>query len=417
MRYDVEVSGFPSSHCGHVCLLRLKEDDYPGTTVIEEWPSWTQPVLAWAKGQGAVVGYAHSGHGLQLPDYMPNGKREFAKSGRISEGWPGRAADTLPDYAMPRFDGIGANEYIVTSPNGVCDFISSADTPPIWELNIWYHTLNCGLRSRISGETDFPCIYGDRVGMGRVYVKMRPDERFDYDTWILGVRDGRSYCGDGRSHIFDLKVNDVALGEAGSGGKISQLNLEHPGKVKVTFDVAARLEEKPTEADRAYPPCAARPEALLAHRAGPHRRLAEGAGGGDRQRPAGRPQRDRRGRLDAADDLRGRSGEFELDRRADLPLGPHESRSSSRLAGNRSGPAGKVPSGAARRSTSVGIPRSAAFASENGRRPKRRTMPREIITIECGLKASRNEVQISNDGMTNEAEAPMTRQIRSTNRE
>ena len=32
MRYDVEVSGFPSSHAGHLCLLRLKEDDYPGTT-------------------------------------------------------------------------------------------------------------------------------------------------------------------------------------------------------------------------------------------------------------------------------------------------------------------------------------------------------------------------------------------------
>jgi len=247
MRYDVEVSGFPSSHCGHLRLLRLKEDDYPGTTVLEEWPSWTQPILAWGKQQGAVVGYSHSGHGLQLPDYMPGGKREFANSGRISSAWSGRAADTLPDYAMPRFDGIGANEYIVTSPGGVCDFISSADTPSIWELNIWYHTLNCGLRSRISGETDFPCIYGDRVGMGRIYVKMRPEERFDYDNWILGVRDGRSYCGDGRSHIFDLKVNDVALGEAGSGGKVSQLNLTHPSKVKVTFDVAARLEEKPTE--------------------------------------------------------------------------------------------------------------------------------------------------------------------------
>jgi hypothetical protein len=28
MRYDVEVSGFPSQHAGHLCLLRLKEDDY-----------------------------------------------------------------------------------------------------------------------------------------------------------------------------------------------------------------------------------------------------------------------------------------------------------------------------------------------------------------------------------------------------
>jgi len=43
MRYDVEVSGFPSSHSGHLCLLRLKEDDYPGTSTIEEWPSWDLP--------------------------------------------------------------------------------------------------------------------------------------------------------------------------------------------------------------------------------------------------------------------------------------------------------------------------------------------------------------------------------------
>ena len=51
MRYDVEVSGFPSSHAGHLCLLRLTEDDYPGTTLLEEWPSWT---LSRAEvGQGA----------------------------------------------------------------------------------------------------------------------------------------------------------------------------------------------------------------------------------------------------------------------------------------------------------------------------------------------------------------------------
>jgi hypothetical protein len=242
MRYDVEVSGFPSSHAGHLCLLRLKEDDYPGTTLIEQWPSWTQPVLEWGKKQDAVVGYSHSGWGLELPDYLPNGRRSFRRRGQVDS----RAADKLPDYAMPRFDGIGANEYIVTGPNGVCDFISTVDTPPVWELNIWYHTLNCGLRTRISGETDFPCIYGDRVGLGRVYVKLKPDQPLDYDTWIMGVRDGRSYCGDGRSHIFDFKVNDVPVGEAGSHGKISELDLAQPGKVKITFDVAARLEEKPT---------------------------------------------------------------------------------------------------------------------------------------------------------------------------
>ncbi|HUQ69415.1 MAG TPA: CehA/McbA family metallohydrolase, partial [Planctomycetaceae bacterium] len=238
MRYDVEVSGFPSSHAGHLCLLRLTEDDYPGTTFIEEWPSWTQPVLQWGQQQGGVVGYSHSGWGLQLPDYGDGGQRVPNKQGR--------AADKLPDLAMPPFDGIGANEYVVTAANGACDFISAVDTPSIWELNIWYHTLNCGLRSRISGETDFPCIYGDKVGLGRIYVKLPPDQPLDFDHWMQGVKDGRSYCGDGLSHIFDFRVNGLGVGEANDKGQISQLNLDKAGTVKVTFDATALLAPEPT---------------------------------------------------------------------------------------------------------------------------------------------------------------------------
>lgn len=247
MRYDVEVSGFPSSHAGHLCLLRLTEDDYPGTEFIEDWPSWTLPVLAWGKKQGGVVGYSHSGWGLSLPDYMPDGTRQ-QPGRRPPTGWEGRAASTLPDYAMPPFDGIGANEFIVTVAHDVCDFISAVDTPAIWELNIWYHTLNCGFRSRISGETDFPCIYGDKVGLGRIYVKLDDDQELNFDNWIAGVRNGRSYCGDGLSHIMDLKVDEVGVGEPGTDGQISQLNLDGPGKVRVSFDAAALLEPEPTPA-------------------------------------------------------------------------------------------------------------------------------------------------------------------------
>ncbi len=246
MRYDVEVSGFPSSHAGHLCLLRLTEDDFPGAKLIEEWPSWTLPVLEWGKRQGGVVGYSHSGWGLALPDYTSDGKRQFVNYRRVPMGWTGRAADTLPDYAMPPFDGIGANEFIVTVAHDVCHFISAVDTPSVWELNIWYHTLNCGFRSRISGETDFPCIYGDKVGLGRIYVKLDKNQPLTFDNWIAGVRDGRSYCGDGRSHILDFRVDDVAVGEGRPGGAISQLDLKKPGKVKVRFDVAARLEPVPT---------------------------------------------------------------------------------------------------------------------------------------------------------------------------
>lgn len=276
MRYDVEVSGFPSSHAGHLCLLRLSEDDYPNSTVIEDWPSWTHPVLKWCQDQGGVAGYSHSGWGLALPDYMPDGSRQFTKQpwGGAGADWKGRAADTLPDFAMPPFDGIGANEYIVTTALGSCDFISAVDTPAIWELNIWYHTLNCGMTSRISGETDFPCIYGEKVGLGRIYVKLpedlatsgpsarsglsplpTPDKPLDYDAWVRGLKDGRSYCGDGLSHVLDFRVAAgdgaaAALGELGPSGGISRLNLGSAGKVNIAFDVAALLEETQTDETR-----------------------------------------------------------------------------------------------------------------------------------------------------------------------
>ena len=79
-----------------------------------------------------MVGFAHSGWGLQVK------------------------GDTLPTDELPPFDGIGANEYVVDVTHDAVDFISTVDTPPVWELNIWYHTLNVGFRTRISGETDFP---------------------------------------------------------------------------------------------------------------------------------------------------------------------------------------------------------------------------------------------------------------------
>jgi hypothetical protein len=222
MRYDVEVSGFPSSHSGHLCLLGLKDQDYPGTKRIEDWPSYGIPILRWAKAQGAVVGYAHSGWGLAIKD------------------------EKLPTDEIPPFDGIGANEYIVSVTQGLPDFISTMDTPYAWELNIWYHTLNVGYRTRISGETDFPCIYGDRVGIGRSYV--RETGALTYQDWLEGVRAGRSYVSDGKSHLLNFSVNKVQVGVEGS-----ELRLAQPGEVRVTAQVAAMLGETPDEKLRKLP--------------------------------------------------------------------------------------------------------------------------------------------------------------------
>jgi hypothetical protein len=217
LRYDVEVSGFPSSHCGHICLLRLREQDYPGTKLIEDWPSWDLPIFKWAKAQGAVVGFAHSGWGLDV--------------GPTRE---------LPNYKVPPMNGIGANEYVVDVSQGMCDFISTVDTPAVWELNVWYHTLNCGYRCRISGETDFPCIYGERVGLGRSYVHL--GGKLDFDAWTEGIKQGRCYVSDGKSHLMDFTVNRLGVGE-----KESEVRLSQSGEVEVKAKVTALLEPKPTK--------------------------------------------------------------------------------------------------------------------------------------------------------------------------
>jgi hypothetical protein len=216
LRYDLEVSGFPSSHCGHLVLLRLRNQDYPETRQIEDWPTWDLPILKWGKAQGAVVGFAHSGFGLQVQ------------------------SSELPNYELPKFDGIGANEYIVDVTHDVVDFISAVDTPAVSELNIWYHTLNCGFTTRISGETDFPCITDGRVGAGRSYVHL--PQTLAYDAWCEGVRAGRSYVSDGFSHLMNFTASGMEVGTNGG-----ELRLERSAVVRVSVQAASFLDEAPLQ--------------------------------------------------------------------------------------------------------------------------------------------------------------------------
>jgi hypothetical protein len=214
MRYDVEVSGFPSSHAGHLVLLNLREDDYPGTEKIEDWPSWTLPVLRWAKAQGAATGYAHSGWGLE----------------------PITPTRDLPNYVLPRMDGIGANEYVVALTHDLVDFYSAGDTPPLWELNMWYHSLNAGFRPRLMGETDFPCIFDERIGLSRTYTRL--EGALSFESFLEQSLAGRSYVSDGRSHLVEFRADGVELGTGGS-----ELRLRGRSEVTFTARVAALLAE------------------------------------------------------------------------------------------------------------------------------------------------------------------------------
>jgi hypothetical protein len=234
LRYDVEVSGFGSHRSGHLVLLRLKDMMYPGGDSDLHWPTLGLNTLKWAKAQGAITGPAHSGNGIRNKD----GK--------------------LPSYAVPDYNGIGANEFIVDVTHEVpgpagklvpaIDFISTVDTEPLNELNMWYHVLNCGFRTRASGETDFPCITGERVGMGRSYVKL-PVGGLDYSAWCEGIQRGQNYVSEGRSHIIDMKLNDVEMG-AGQ----SELRLAAPATGRLSAKVAAYLPEQPAPIARSQIP-------------------------------------------------------------------------------------------------------------------------------------------------------------------
>ena len=229
MRYDVEVSGFPSSHCGHLVLLRLKQNGFPGAATLDDWPSWNLPILRWAKSQGALTGYAHVGHGLVVNN------------------------TELPNFLMPPFNSMGANEFLVdvTFP-GVIDFLSGCDLWPFAELNVWYHALNCGFRTAFAGETDFPCITDECVGGGRSYVRLPASIAHNdsgYSAWLEALVARDSYFGDGRSHIFGFSVaTDPALKSERRG---QDLHIPSGNSVRVTAKVCAWLDPSPDDRTKA----------------------------------------------------------------------------------------------------------------------------------------------------------------------
>lgn len=248
LKYDLEISGFGSQALGHVCLLNLRDQNYPGSdgTETKGWPTWPTPALQWCRAQGGVGGYAHSASGLAI-DAPQAAARIFSlydnnrdgelnpeeasaallpESPRMSDGDRDgnisleelrlsheRAADRLPNLAIPAMNGVGAMELPVSVAENACDFMSAMDTPRIAEWNMWYHILNCGFPLKISGETDFPCMSSRCVGTGRVYVRLGKRATLDYEAWCRGLAAGKSYVSDGYAHALEFSVNQKVPGD------------------------------------------------------------------------------------------------------------------------------------------------------------------------------------------------------------
>src|SRR4029453_1590076 len=114
---------------------------------------------------------------------------------------------------------------------------------------------------RISGETDFPCITDDKVGLARSYAKV--DGPLTYRKWLDSVRDGRSYVSDGQTHLMDFTGNGTPAGPPAREGQPRARGREAP----------------PAGLPRQRPPRRHRRERGEAQRAG----TCEGSGDGGRE--------------------------------------------------------------------------------------------------------------------------------------
>ena len=163
MKYDIEVSGFGSEALGHVCLLNLKEQIYPGASRSQGWPTWTLPVLRWTKAQGGgrrvrAFGQRSADRSRRRPRRGCSSNSTRTRTARLDraeaargllperfdeidtdrDGVVGeaeikashdRADDQLPNFAIPELNSVGAQEIFVTAAHGVA--ISSAPWIPI----------------------------------------------------------------------------------------------------------------------------------------------------------------------------------------------------------------------------------------------------------------------------------------------
>jgi len=89
------------------------------------------------------------------------------------------------------------------------------------------------------GESDFPCVYHEKIGIARGYAKL--DSPLTFDTYLAQVRAGRSYVSDGLSHIVDFTANSQQMGVGDSEVQISRGESLH-----ISARVAAMLSIKQT---------------------------------------------------------------------------------------------------------------------------------------------------------------------------
>ncbi len=192
---------FRSTIWGHLTLAAMNQlvepifTGFEGTTNPWDVPTNAE-VAERAREQGASVSYTH----------------------------PARSAED------PYQGAYSAKGLPVDAALGVVDTLDVLGFGYEGSLPLWYRLLNCGFRIPAAAGTDcfLNRIRGYPPGWGRCYVRIPGG--LDYDAWIEGQREGRSFVTTGP--ILDFKVAGMPSG--------STVKLSSPGLVRVSLGVGSQ---------------------------------------------------------------------------------------------------------------------------------------------------------------------------------
>lgn len=205
LRYDLEVSGFPSDATGHLIALGLQDIGFPRR------PN-SLPIAEWAVGQGALVGMAHA------------------------QMWP-------PGYAFPATDSNAPYEFPVGLALGRLHFLetealeTNGDPLPPGARLLWTSLLNSGFKVPVVAASDFPCMAFPALDSESVRTYVQVYGPFSYDAWLDGIRGGRTVVARGARDFLAMTVDGADIG--------SELRLPEGGDT-VEFEVETHLRDAAT---------------------------------------------------------------------------------------------------------------------------------------------------------------------------
>ncbi len=201
LHYDLEVSAFPAGDSGHLVLLGLRDVDFSGDPFRVPRSGLNLPAWAKAQGERVAVGMAHG----QL--------------------WTESGFPTPPVYCCIPWD------FPIQAARGGVSFLLTErreEGPPVDAamFQLWRTVQNAGYRIAILGSSDYPCIHRDLASAPRTDVIVNGP--LTYESWLEGIRRGRTVVTRGRGHRLNLRVDGTPLGGevAARAGQMLQVSLE-----------------------------------------------------------------------------------------------------------------------------------------------------------------------------------------------